>query len=584
MVANLKYIALLLGAFSSMASFAQTPSTIYSYVVPSGGYVANGNLQTYTDSVTGTWNLSYDGLNRLTNGTVTPPGNQSQYLCWSYDSFGNRTTQLSSDQAFSGVSNPSSTPNPIPNTCSPSGTASNIITTPNNQNQISATNARGVAWTPQYDAAGDLTSDGVNSMVYDAEGRLCAVSSSIGGTTQYLYNAEGQRVAKGYPTVAGPLACPTNMSNFAATATYVLGQSGEQVTEMAVSGGTSSWKHTNVYAAGTLLATYDQEGLHYNLSDALGTKRVQVLVGTNATVALDESCSSLPFGDGLSCNGSGDDATEHHFTGKERDTESGNDYFGARYYASLMGRFMSPDPTGLTYANAFNPQSLNLYSYVLNNPLKFIDPTGQDCVYLSDDAKSLEEIDADSDTSEKDCKLTGGTHVEGHLTGYGSTDSDGTLNQFYSDSPLQAINNAATSQYYIQMQQLNGSIPTAQQYLAAIAQTSGKIPNVCSFGASALVGSNRLGGGFSADTASGVHLASSVNLGHPNGYGPSLTLTGGANGNVSYVVPVPYTPFVASVGTHNGNLDQIQSVGVGTRGSLVNVSLYANIGTFSQCK
>jgi RHS repeat-associated protein len=34
----------------------------------------------------------------------------------------------------------------------------------------------------------------------------------------------------------------------------------------------------------------------------------------------------------------------HHFTGKERDTESGNDYFGARYYASSMGRFMSPDP------------------------------------------------------------------------------------------------------------------------------------------------------------------------------------------------------------------------------------------------
>jgi len=52
-----------------------------------------------------------------------------------------------------------------------------------------------------------------------------------------------------------------------------------------------------------------------------------------------------------------------HFTGKERDTESGNGYFGARYYVSSMGRFLSPDPSGLTYADITNPQSFNLYSY-----------------------------------------------------------------------------------------------------------------------------------------------------------------------------------------------------------------------------
>ena len=70
------------------------------------------------------------------------------------------------------------------------------------------------------------------------------------------------------------------------------------------------------------------------------------------------------------------------FTGKQRDAESGNDYFGARYYASTMGRFMSPDPLqwlGWQHGNsndrakfaAFigNPQSLNLYAYVNNNPL-----------------------------------------------------------------------------------------------------------------------------------------------------------------------------------------------------------------------
>jgi RHS repeat-associated protein len=68
------------------------------------------------------------------------------------------------------------------------------------------------------------------------------------------------------------------------------------------------------------------------------------------------------------------------YTGKERDTESGNDYFGARYYSSSMGRFMSPDWSAkvapVPYAKLDNPQSLNLYSYMLNNPLSGVDPDG----------------------------------------------------------------------------------------------------------------------------------------------------------------------------------------------------------------
>ena len=63
-------------------------------------------------------------------------------------------------------------------------------------------------------------------------------------------------------------------------------------------------------------------------------------------------------------------------TGKERDAESGNDYFGARYYTSSMGRFMSPDPSALYYADPTDPQSLNLYAYVGNSPLNFTDPDG----------------------------------------------------------------------------------------------------------------------------------------------------------------------------------------------------------------
>jgi len=67
-------------------------------------------------------------------------------------------------------------------------------------------------------------------------------------------------------------------------------------------------------------------------------------------------------------------------TGKERDAESGNDYFGARYYASTMGRFLSPDWAAkampVPYAVLDDPQSLNLYSYVRNNPLSRVDTDG----------------------------------------------------------------------------------------------------------------------------------------------------------------------------------------------------------------
>jgi RHS repeat-associated protein len=74
----------------------------------------------------------------------------------------------------------------------------------------------------------------------------------------------------------------------------------------------------------------------------------------------------------------------YRFTGKERDTESGNDYFGARYFGSSMGRFLSPDPSQLYFADPTNPQSFNLYSYVLNNPLVNVDPDGLDCLYAQD--------------------------------------------------------------------------------------------------------------------------------------------------------------------------------------------------------
>ncbi len=74
-------------------------------------------------------------------------------------------------------------------------------------------------------------------------------------------------------------------------------------------------------------------------------------------------------------------------TGKERDAESGLDYFGARYYASNLGRFMSPDSTA--YSGLRNPQSWNLYAYTLNNPLRYVDPTGHTVECKTDAAACL---------------------------------------------------------------------------------------------------------------------------------------------------------------------------------------------------
>ena len=69
-----------------------------------------------------------------------------------------------------------------------------------------------------------------------------------------------------------------------------------------------------------------------------------------------------------------------YFTGKERDPDMGSDYFGARFYQGTMARFYSPDwsstPTAVPYADLTDPQTLNLYSFLRNNPLAKVDADG----------------------------------------------------------------------------------------------------------------------------------------------------------------------------------------------------------------
>jgi len=323
--------------------------------------------------VMGNWTFTPDTLNRLASATNVPVlSTSTSYYCWSYDGFGNRTLQGISSAAFAAG----------PPACTPqtgqsyAGVWAHVSTGNNNQFSNTQQAMGGVV----YDGAGNILNDGVNQYLYDGDGRICAVSAEgVAGAPQlsgYIYNAQGQRIAKGSITA---WSCDPTVNGFKPMSDYVLGQSGEQVTEMGMdASGVMAWQHTNVYALGQLIATYDNDGLHFYLNDPLGTRRAQ----TDYAGVLEQTCASLPFGDALNCTNSLQFPTEHHFTGKERDAESGNDYFGARYFGSTMGRFMSPDwtaePDPVAWADFENPQSLNLYSYVQNNPLSRTDAFGHD--------------------------------------------------------------------------------------------------------------------------------------------------------------------------------------------------------------
>jgi RHS repeat-associated protein len=340
------------------ATTGQTPQTVYSYT---SSYDGVSNVTGNADTVMGTWSFSngYDTLNRLIAGTATSGTYAGQNLCWSYDSFGNRTAQSMQTSA-----------------CPSSPSTLTATAAYNGNNRITWTSVKAAGNNISYDGAGNVTNDGVNTYLNDIDGRICAVKSEpvagIYTMTGYLYDAEGRRIAKG--SITNMNSCDPAVNGFQSSTEhdYILGLSGEQVTEMAMDSNNSmAWQHTNVWVGSKPLATYDSDGLHFYLNDQLGTRRVQ----TDYAGVPEQTCSSLPFGDSLSCTSSALYPTEHNFVGKERDTESGNDYFGARYYSSSVGRWMSPD---LPFADQDpdDPQSWNLFSYGRNNPINSIDNDG----------------------------------------------------------------------------------------------------------------------------------------------------------------------------------------------------------------
>ncbi len=115
--------------------------------------------------------------------------------------------------------------------------------------------------------------------------------------------------------------------------------------------------------------------IYYYAEDMLGSSRTMVQAG-QTTVCYD--ADFYPFGGERDVTTSC--APVYKFEGKERDTETGNDDFGARYYASRLGRWLSADwsaiPEPVPYANLTNPQTLNLYAMVSDNPETFADLDG----------------------------------------------------------------------------------------------------------------------------------------------------------------------------------------------------------------
>ena len=170
---------------SGGANATSTYGTIYSYQVPQGGYAPNGNILEHTDSVMGTWNFSYDAVDRLVTAQNTATGIATQYAnvygCWQYDSYGNRTSESMSTTAC-GSSPPLA-----------SWAGYNYTTANNNRIQTSSWATAGVS----YDASGNTLNDGRNHYWYDGEGQLCAVQTIGGGIVQYIYDAEGARIAEG---------------------------------------------------------------------------------------------------------------------------------------------------------------------------------------------------------------------------------------------------------------------------------------------------------------------------------------------------------------------------------------------------
>jgi RHS repeat-associated protein len=336
-----------------------SPGSKLDLVYEYGTTTNNGNLtkQIITVDATEIWTqtFTYDSLNRLDTAKEVKDLVTQWTQNFDYDQYGNHCIRAAA------------TPT---QPCAPAVSPAN--------NRL---NGR------SYDLAGNqLDGDANHSFTYDAENKI----KTVDGASAYVYDGEGNRVRK----LLGE-----NLR-------MIHGIGGQLFSEF--DGATDALKKEYIYGANGLAATIEPGvGTRYMTNDPLGSARIL----TNASGAIMSRHDYQPFGEELlagmgnrtTAQGYGvADGLRKQFTSKERDDETGLDYFLARYYSSIQGRFTSPDEfTGgpdelfdfanaasdnpTFYADLTNPQSLNKYQYAYNNPLRYVDPNGHNAEGLDSD-------------------------------------------------------------------------------------------------------------------------------------------------------------------------------------------------------
>ena len=133
------------------------------------------------------------------------------------------------------------------------------------------------------------------------------------------------------------------------------------------------WSKHYVYAGSRLLSTAAKNGssekLEYHHPDRLGTKMV-----SDPVAVTNQEQATLPFGTEITAETQA--TTNQKFTSYDRSGSTGLDYAVNRTYNSGQGRFTQVDPIGMGDSTLGSPQSMNLYGYVRNNPIDFVDPNG----------------------------------------------------------------------------------------------------------------------------------------------------------------------------------------------------------------
>ena len=323
------------------------------YDYGSGSGTNNGNVLSQTITV-GSWSAtqlypatSYDGINRLTQAIEQ---NSSQSVNWQqvyvYDRYGNRAL-LSGSQYYLPQGNQSAqvTSNDaslVEARFPGNRTDMCVFDVPGNGN---AQSCQGSGNTYNYDAENRITSTGGATFAYDGDGRR--VSKTVGSiTTTYVYDAAGALTAE----------YGTPVSNPNGTVEYMTADS---LGSTRLVTGTGS-------ANGGVISRHDYIPFGQEITADMGGRSAVFGYPTTSSITAD----GVTHADGVT----------EQFTGKERDAETGLDYFGARYLSSAQGRWMSPDwsvtPEAVPYADLNNPQSLNLYAYLRNNPLATVDIDG----------------------------------------------------------------------------------------------------------------------------------------------------------------------------------------------------------------